>query len=73
MSYSFSDLSLLVSFSSNDVACCYTHMLVYEDDANVFPLSGKLVKGSLDRGRVCLGVHDEEVLLGIGRRRNVLS
>lgn len=55
------------------LSACATHVLVDKNDANVFALLGESLKGSLNCGRVCLAVDDEEVLLCIGAGRNVLS
>jgi hypothetical protein len=47
-------------------------MLIYEDDANVLPLGGELVKGAFDGRGLGLLVDDEVVLLTVGRVRDVL-
>lgn len=48
-------------------------MLVDENDGNVFALLRERVEGSLDGSVVRLAVDDEEVLLVVGRRGDVLA
>lgn len=48
-------------------------MLVDEKDGNVFPLLGELVEGGFDGRRLGLVIDDEEVLLIIRRRCDVLT
>jgi len=48
-------------------------MLVDQQDGDVFALLSKLLKGMLNRGVVSFGIHNQEVLLRIRRRRDVLK
>jgi len=50
-----------------------THVLVDEDNGNVLALLGESVKGTFDRGVLRLGIDDEEVLLRVWRRGDVLG
>lgn len=47
-------------------------MLVDEHDGNVLPLLGELVESGLDDGRLGLLIDNDEVLLVVRRRSNVL-
>lgn len=47
-------------------------MLVDKHDANVFSLIGEPVEGCLDGSGVCFVVDNEEVLLRVGARGDVL-
>lgn len=48
-----------------------TNVLVNQNDANVLPCGERLERG-LNRSGVGLAVHDQEVLLLVGSRANVL-
>jgi len=47
-------------------------MLVYQQDANILPLAGELLKGALDGRGLGLLIHDEVVFLAVGGIRNML-
>jgi hypothetical protein len=47
-------------------------MLIDQENANILPLAREAREGGLDRCGLGLGVDDEEVLLGIGRRGDML-
>lgn len=49
-----------------------THMLIDEENGNVLPLFRELVKGALDCAVLRFGIHDEIVLLRVGRVGDVL-
>jgi hypothetical protein len=46
-------------------------MLINQHNRHVLPLAREAIKRRLDRARLGLGVHDEEVLLAVGRGRDV--
>ncbi len=48
-------------------------MLVDQHYPDILPLRCKLVKGGLDGGVFCLAIYDQEVLLVVWRRRDVLG
>lgn len=50
-----------------------TYMLIDQDDPNILALGRKGLKGALDGGVVGLAVHDQEVLLCLRWRRDVLN
>lgn len=49
-----------------------SYMLVYEKNTDVFSLGCEVIKGLLDGRILGLAIHNEEVLLRIGRRRHML-
>jgi hypothetical protein len=49
-----------------------TYMLIDEQNGNILPLLGKLIKRGFDRGVFGFAVHHQEVLLRIRRLRDVL-
>ena len=48
-------------------------MLVDQDYSNILPLRCELVEGGLDGGVFCLGIYDQEVLLVVWRRCDMLG
>jgi len=58
--------------SPNKRALGVTYVLVDEQNGNVLALVGELLEGGLDGRVVGFGVHDEEVLLAVGRVGDVL-
>jgi hypothetical protein len=48
-------------------------MLVYEQNGDVLALLGEALKGSFNVRVLCLGVHDQEVLLRVWRLGDVLQ
>lgn len=57
--------------SSNEI--CQAYMLIYQENRNVLPLLGESLEGRLDCRRLGLLVHNEEVLLRVRRRVDVLG
>jgi len=64
---------LLGTISSQSLPVGITYVLIYEQDGNILPLVRVLVESFFDCGCLRLGIDDEEVLLSIGGRSNMLN
>jgi hypothetical protein len=50
-----------------------THMLIDQDNSDIFPLLCEVLKGALNLRSLGLGLDDEEVSLGVRRIGDVLD